>query len=149
MKRVLPVHDHPQIPRFSISKIQLASVTVKTEGAVVEEGRRRKKSITRLIAGRFRGKRAEIAGKSSGTLPNRRAWSCGGLHGHTEENKEERDRSYEFVSDFGYHVRRRLVDISFGLPSSSVRGRAALSFPLLVSDTQGHTNAHRVATLQV
>lgn len=32
------------------------------------------------------------------------------------EGKQRRKGSYEFVSDFGYHVRRRLADISFGLP---------------------------------
>lgn len=44
------------------------------------------------------------------------------LHGRAEENKEEKG-SYEFVSDFGYHVTRRLPDVSFPL-------RAHVSLPL-------------------
>lgn len=71
-----------------------------------------KKNTTRIIGGRFGGKRGEIGREILGSITESVRVAACELHGRAQENKEEKG-SYEFVSDFGYHVTRRLPDVSF------------------------------------
>lgn len=59
--------------------------------------------MTRIIGGRFGGKRGEIGREILGSITESVRVAACELHGRKEENKEEKG-SYEFVSDFGYHV---------------------------------------------
>lgn len=71
--------------------------------------------------------------------------------------KQRRKGSYEFVSDFGYHVRRHLADISFGLPVCirGARARARIhththTYRYTRTSKGWHTSlAHEQETLQV